>query len=208
MPISSDFDRGFVILADSQPVPAAGFHLRLTGHHTQSLFPDLFVLRFWNPSEAVHWQLRNAHFLEVSHGETLLASGEIADITQETAPEGELLTVSFALGLSFRASFVSLSVPAGVTAADTVRLLLSAAASSFQLLTDPDPNPVFTRPQAFHGRLTDTIEDVLSACDAVPYLVPSGIALRTRAAAPVDIYIDMDTVSGPWIRETLQEGRT
>ena len=203
MPISSDFDRGFVILADNQPVPAAGFHLRLTGHHTQSLFPDLFVLRFWNPSEAILWQLRNAHFLEVSHGETPLASGEIADLTQETTPEGELLTVSFALGLSFRASFVSLSVPAGVTVADTVRMLLSAAGSSFQLLNEPESNPVFARPQAFHGRLSDAIEGVLSACDAVPYLVPSGIALNARAAAPVDIYIDMDTVSGPWIREEM-----
>ena len=203
MPASSDFDRGFVILADSQPVPAAGFHLRLTGHHTQSLFPDLFILRFWNPSEAVLWQLRNAHFLEVSHGETLMASGEIADITRETAPEGELLTVSFALGLSFRTSFVSLSVPAGVTAADTVRMLLSAAGSTFQLLNKPEPNPVFARPQAFHGRLSDAIENVLSACDTVPYLTPSGIALRPASAAPVNVYIDMDTVSGPWIREEM-----
>ena len=84
MPLSSDPDRSFTVLADSLPVSAPGAHLRLTGRHTQSLYPDLFVLRFWNPSDAAAWQLRNAHFLEVSHGETLLASGEIAEITQET----------------------------------------------------------------------------------------------------------------------------
>lgn len=207
MPLNSDPDRSFSVLADSLPVSTPGAHLRLTGHHTQSLYPDLFVLRFWNPSEAALWQLRNSHFLEVSHGETLLASGEITEITQESTEEGELLTVSFALGLSFRSAGVSLSVPAGVTAADTVRQLLSAAGSSFQLLTDPDPNPVFARSQAFHGRLPEAVEAVLSACSTVPYLVPSGIALRPAAAAPVDIYIDMDSVSGPWVRETLQEGR-
>lgn len=207
MPLSSDPDRSFIILADSQPVSTAGAHLRLTGHHTQSLYPDLFVLRFWNPSDSAAWQLHNSHFLEVSHGETLLASGEIADITQETTAEGELLTVSFALGLSFRSAGVSLAVPAGVTAADTVRQLLSAAGSSFRLLSDPVSNSVFTRPQAFHGRLPDAIEAVLSSCGAVPYLVPAGIALRPAAAAPVDVYIDMDTVSGPWVSESLQEGR-
>ena len=203
MPTSYSPDRSLSVLADGRPVPVSGCHLRLTGHHTQTLFPDLFVFRFWNPSDAALWQLRNAHFLEVSHGETPLASGEIADLTQETTPEGELLTVSFALGLSFRASFVSLSVPAGVTVADTVRMLLSAAGSPFQLLNKPEPNPVFARPQAFHGRLSDAIEGVLSACDAVPYLVSSGIALRPASAAPVNVYIDMDTVSGPWIREEM-----
>jgi hypothetical protein len=200
-------DRSFTVLADGLPVSTPGAHLRLTGHHTQSLYPDLFLLRFRNPSDAAAWQLLNSHFLEVSHGETLLASGEIADITQETTEEGELMTVSFALGLSFRSAGVSLSVPAGVTAADTARHLLSAAGSSFQLLTDPDPNPVFARPQAFHGRLPDAIDAVLSACGFVPYLIPSGIALRPAAAAPADVYIDMDTVSGPWVCETLQEVR-
>ncbi|MBQ6382039.1 MAG: hypothetical protein IJJ42_00375 [Clostridia bacterium] len=203
MQTSFNPDRSFTVLADSLPVSTPGAHLRLTGRHTQSLYPDLFLLRFWNPSDAAAWQLRNAHFLEVSHGETLLASGEIAEITQETAAEGELLTVSFAPGLSFRSAGVSLSVPAGVNAADTVRMLLAAAGSPARLLNDPGPNPVFARPQAFHGRLSEAVEAVLSACGAVPYLVPAGIAVCPASAVPAGLYIDMDTVSGPWIREEM-----
>ena len=203
MQTSFNPDRSFTVLADGRPVQVAHRHLRLTGRHTPTLFPDLFLLRCRNLSEPESWQLRNSRFLSVSHGETLLACGEIADITQETTDEGDLLTVSFAPGLSFRAAGVSLSVPAGVTAADTVRMLLAAAGSDMRLLNDPDPNPVFSRPQAFHGRLPEAVETVLSACGAVPYLVPSGIALCPASAVPAEVYIDMDTVSGPWIREEM-----
>ena len=57
---------------------------------------------------------------------------------------------------------------------------------------------IFTRPQAFHGKLHEAISSVLSACEAVPYLIQAGIAIREKTDTPIDIYIDMDTVSGPW----------
>ena len=197
-------DRTLSIWADGQPVAQdREGHMRLMGHHTQTLYPDLFLLYSWNLQDRDFWRLKNSKFLKVSHGETLLASGEIVHLTRETVEEGNLVTVSFGLGFSFWNSSVSLEVPAGTSVSDTVKQLLAAAGSEFQLLTEPENDSVFTRPQAFHGKLHEAVASVFSACGAFPYLIPAGIALREKTDAPIDTYIDMDTVSGPWIRKEL-----
>ncbi len=192
-------DRKLSVLADDQPVAQdREGHMRLRGHHTQTLYPDLFLLYCWNLQDKDYWRLKNSKFLKVSHGETLLACGEIANLTTETVEEGSLVTISFALGFSFWNRFVSLELPAGTSAVDTVEQLLEAAGSEFQLLVWPENNVIFTRPQAFHGKVHEAISSVFSACGAYPYLIPSGIALREKMYTSTDTFIDMDSVSGPW----------
>ena len=199
-------DRRLSVLADDQPVAQdREGHMRLTGHHTQTLYPDLFLLYCWNLQDKDYWRLKNSKFLKVSHGETLLACGEIVNLTRETVEEGSLVTVSFALGFSFWNRFVSLEVPAGTSACDTVEQLLEAAGSEFQLLVWPENNVIFTRPQAFHGKVHEAVSDVLSACGVCPYLIPAGIALHEKKDAPIDTFIDMDSVSGPWINVVTVE---
>ena len=102
------------------------------------------------------------------------------------------------MGFHFWNSWVSLIVAAGATAGDTVRQLLSAAGSDMQLLTEPEDNAVFSRPQTFFGRLSEAILAVVSACSVRPYLVPAGIALKPAGEPETETVLELDSVAGPW----------
>ena len=190
-------DRTLTVQVDGEEI--AGLpHVRLTARYGQSLYPYPFFLRIWNASETVYHRLERAKTILVLHGETVLAAGNFVDVTREVVDEGSLITVTFALGFHFWNSWVSLSVEAGATAGNTVRQLLSAAGSDMQLLTEPENNAIFTRPETFFGRLPEAIADVLSACGVRPYLVPAGIALKKADEPEREALMDLDSVSGPW----------
>ena len=193
-------NRSLIVLADQKEIAGLD-HVRLSSRYSQSLFPYPFFLRIWNASESVFHRLQRTKDLQILHDETVLAAGDLVEVTREVVPEGNLITVTFALGYHFWSSWVSLSVAAGATAADTVRQLLSAAGSSFQLLTVPPHNPTFSRPQTFFGSLPEAVSSVLSACGVRPYLVPPGIALQPVEAPITETILDLDSVSGPWVTE-------
>ena len=214
-------DRTLIVLADGEEI--AGLpHVRLTARYGQSLYPYPFFLRIWNSAETVYHRLQRAKNIQVMHGKTVLAAGELVEVTREIVEEGSLITVTFAMGFRCWNSWVSLSVAAGATAGDTVRQLLLAAGSDMQLLTEPgnltegtvllsdrrpdtrtvplsgSRNAVFSRPQTFFGRLPEAIADVLSACGVRPYLVPAGIALKPADEPETETVLDLDSISGPW----------
>ena len=200
-------NRSLTVLVDQEEIVGLD-HVRLSSRYSQSLFPYPFFLRIWNAPESVFHRLQRAKHIQVQHEETVLAVGDLVEVTREVVPEGNLITVTFALGYHFWSSWVSLSVAAGATAADTVRQLLSAAGSSFQLLTDPPHNPTFPRAQTFFGSLPEAISSVLSACEVKPYLLPAGIALLPAEAPITETVLDLDSVSGPWILEENTNPRT
>ena len=190
-------DRTLTVLVDGEEIAGLS-HVRLSGRYGQSLYPYPFFLRIWNAAETVYHRLRRAKRIQVLHGETILAAGDLVDVTKEVVNEGNLITVTFAMGFHFWNSWVSLSVDGGATAADTVLQLLAAAGSDLQLLTESKNNAVFSRPQMFFGRLPEAIEAVLSACGVRPYLVPAGIALKKADEPEREALMDLDSVSGPW----------
>ena len=190
-------DRTLIVLADGEEIMGLP-HVRLTARYVQSLYPYPFFLRIWNASETVYHRLERAKTILVLHGETVLAAGNFVDVMREVVDEGSLITVTFALGFHFWNSWVSLSVGAGATAADTVRQLLAAAGSDMQLLTEPEDNASFSRSQTFFGRLPEAIADVLSACGVRPYLVPAGIALKPADEPEAETMLELDSVAGPW----------
>ena len=190
-------DRTLTILADGEEITGLP-HVRLTARYGQSLYPYPFFLRIWNAPEAVFHRLKRAKKISVLHGESVLVGGNLVDVTREVVEEGNLITVTVAQGFHFWNSWVSLSVEAGATAADTVRQLLAAAGSDMQLLTEPEDNASFSRSQTFFGRLPEAIADVLSACGVTPYLVPAGIALKPADKPEAETVLDLDSVTGPW----------
>ena len=194
-------DRTLTVQADGQEI-AAGCRLRLRGRETLGLAPDLFVLDIRNLPDTAFHLLSRAKTLTVKHGEAVLAAGEMAEVFRRTTPEGTRTTAAFAPGLSFWESAVSLSVPAGRSTSETIRLLLAAArpgtagpalaepgaASGFRLLSFSAADPVFSRGQSFHGRAADAVKTVLSACGAEAVWVPAGLKVIGRTA--------IDSVSG------------
>ena len=169
-------------MADGQEI-ASGCRLRLRGRETPGLAPDFFTLEIRNLSDASFHLLSGAKALAVMHLEAVLAAGEPAEVFRRTTPEGTLTTAVFSPGLSFWESAVSLSVPAGRTTSETVRLLLASARPPLSLLSFSGPDPAFSRGQAFHGRTADAVETVLSACGAEAWLAPAGLVVIGKGAA-------------------------
>ena len=204
-------DRSLTVLADGVSA-ADGCHMRLRGKTTLSLYPDLFLLNIWYLSDDGFYALGNAADLQVYHGSELIAFGEIAEVNRREVAEGELTTVSFGPGLSFWESFVSLSVPAGRSASETVRRILAAcfptgrsAASTgtaLPLLNWPGTDPVFIRGQAFHGRAADAVAVVLSAIGARAVLVPAGLQIILAGGMFEEKAFVLDNHDGPWIMES------
>ena len=196
-------DRSLTVLADGVKVQRLR-HVRLSADYLQSLFPSPFCLRIWNPPEETQHLLRRTRELTVSHQGTLLAKGDVTEVYREVVPEGILLSVTFCLGASFWDLYISASLSPGMSAAGAVSTLLAMAGSPFRLLSAPPRNPGCARPQAFCGRLAPIVQSLLLSCGATPYLLPSGIALRPSSSMPRQIVIDMDSISGPWIREEIE----
>ena len=169
-------NRALSVLCDNQ-VFAPGCRFHLSGKTGIGLFPSLFLLRCWNLSDTEVFRLRNTRELSVYREDSCLAFGRVSDVFRETVPEGTITTVAFSLGLDLWESLVSLSIPAGLTVSETVRLLLEASGTGIQLLSFPGSDPAFSRGQAFCGKTADCISSVLSAASARGYLVPAGLCV-------------------------------
>lgn len=169
-------NRALSVLCDNQ-VFAPGCRFHLSGKTGIGLFPSLFLLQCWNLSDTEVFRLRNTRELSVYRDDSCLAFGRVSDVFRETVPEGTITTVAFSLGLDLWESPVSLSIPAGLTVSETVRLLLEASGTGIQLLSFPGSDPAFSRGQAFCGKTADCISSVLSAASARGYLVPAGLCI-------------------------------
>ncbi len=169
-------DRKLTVLADGTAF-AGECRFHLSGKTEIGLFPSLFLLQCWNLSDADVFRLRNTKELSVYRDDSCLAFGKVSDVFRETVTEGTITTVAFSLGLDLWEAQVSVSVPAGVTISETVRLLLDASGTGIQLLSFPGEDPVFSRGQAFCGRAADCIAMALTAAGAKGYLVPAGLCI-------------------------------
>ena len=164
-------DRTLSVITDQSPLSLSGHRVRLRGKEEIGLYPDLFTLECWNLSEDSFLLLSRSRCLSVMNGNSLLAFGEISDVYRRTLQDGEITTVAFAKGLSLWETPVSLSLPAGLTASETVSALLNDSGISVPAWVGEDP--VFTRGQAFHDRVTLCLTSVLSAAGSRGTLIPS-----------------------------------
>ncbi len=183
--------RELIIRLDGQRI-ARGCGAYLSGEEALGLFPAAFMLMLRGLSTDTLSRLLTGGELTVSArlpaasdssgGETLLASGTVLEVYPLPGVPGAA-EISFARGLRFRDSRVSLSVPAGLTVSATVRQLLAAGGDT-PLAGFSGEDPVFPRPQAFHGRTADAVRSVLSACGARAALTPAGLAVIPAGGLP------------------------
>lgn len=179
---------------------AEGCRFHLSGKTEIGLFPSLFLLQCQNLSDADVFRLRNTKELSVYRDDSCLAFGRVSDVFRETVPEGTVTTVAFSLGLDLWEAQVSVSVPAGETVSETIRLLLDASGTGIQLLSFPGEDPVFSRGQAFCGRAADCIATALTAAGAKGYLVPAGLCIVP--AEPLELTLHLtktDLTDAPMI---------
>ncbi|MCR4882251.1 MAG: hypothetical protein K6A68_01700 [Clostridiales bacterium] len=169
-------DRHLTVLVDVEPF-APDSRFRLSGTMRIGLFPSLFLLQCWNLADEDVFRLQNTKELSVMREDSCLAFGQVSDVFVQTVPEGTVTTVAFSLGLDLWESQVSLSVPSGVSVSETVRRILVASGTGIQLLSFPGEDSVFSRGQAFCGRVPDCITSVLSTVSARAYLVPAGLCV-------------------------------
>ncbi len=185
--MSEQIERDLRVLADGKET-AAGCRLQLRARRAVGLYPIACMLDIWNLSDDGFSRLMYSRKLEVRLGEnTLLAAGRIAEVYRRPArpaglsageaKEQSLTTVVFAAGLELWESRVSLSLPGGVLARETVNALLAASCTDTRLLGWKGPDPVFVRGQTFYGRAAKAVEQVLGACGTEAVLVPAGLKL-------------------------------
>lgn len=192
-----DLNRSLTVLADGQPV--RGFRrARLMGRDTLGLLPLPFVLRVWNLGDDGYYALFAAKQLSVMHEDSVLASGQVSSVYRRTVPEGTVTEVAFSPGLTLWEAQVSLSVKPGVTVSETVRRILENSGTGIPLLSFPGNDPVFSRPQAFHGRAAECICEVLSAAGARACLTQAGLCVIPASGLPESMVLtESDLVDEP-----------
>ena len=168
---------------------APGTRFRLSGRYTIGLFPSAFQLKAWNLPEPDVFRLMNAKEISVKRLNSCLASGAISDVYQETVPEGTVTNVLFSLGLDLWESFVSLFVDAGKTISETVKEILNASGTGYQLLTFPDHDPVSSRGRACLGRAAECAAEALAAASARGYLIPSAVGVIPADPPPAVLHL-------------------
>ena len=168
--------RSLSVSGDGAPV--TGFtHAYLTGKESLSLLPSLFTLRLWNLSDSDYLLLSRCRSVTVTHDSAILAWGTLADCYRKLTKDGTVTELCISPALPLWESTVSLSVEAGTTVSGTVRAILAASGTGIFLLSFPGEDPAISRPQAFYGRASECIMDVLSAVNARAYLVPAGLCV-------------------------------
>ena len=119
--------RSLTVRADGEVI-GAGCRARLRAPLALTLLPLPCRLDVWNLSAEGFARLRRARSLTVACGDRLLAWGAPAEAVRGPDREGGALsTVLFSPGLPLWEARISLSVPAGVTASETLRALLAAS---------------------------------------------------------------------------------
>ena len=186
--------RNLSILADGEPV--TGFsHARLSGRDAVGLSPLPFTLRLWNLPDSVYNLFASAKRVSVSHGDSVLACGQVSDVWRGTAPEGTVTEIVFSPGLSLWEAPVSLSVEAGVSVSETVRRILEASGTGIALLSFPGEDPVRTRGQAFFGRAAECVKEALSGTGARACLTPSGLCVIPEEGLPVSLELSAEDLT-------------
>ncbi len=183
-----DMIRSLTVLADGEPF-ATNCRFRLSGKTQIGLFPSLFLLQCWNLSNEDVFLLQSAKELSVMREDSCLAFGQVSDVYVRTVPEGTVTTAAFSLGLDLWESRISVSVPAGTSASETVRRLLEASGTGIRLLSFPGEDPVCFRGRAYFGRAAECIEEALSAANAGGYLVPAGLCVIPAEPLPTTLHL-------------------
>jgi hypothetical protein len=195
--MEQDLNRQLSVTADNRPVRSFR-HAHLSGRDAVGLDPLPFTVRLWNLSESDYHLLAAAKEISVSHGDTVLASGQISDVCRRSAPEGTVTEVVFSPGLSLWEAPVSLSVEAGVSVSETLERILSASGTGIPLLSFPGEDPVRTRGQAFFGRAAECVNEALSAAKARACLTPSGLCVIPEEGLPVSMELtEADLTDAP-----------
>ena len=189
--------RSLTVLADGEKV--AGFlRASLSGRESLGLLPDPFTLRLWNLGESYAGLLSAAKELSVLHGDSVLASGTVADLCRNVTGEGTVTEIVFSAGLRLWEAPVSLSVEAGVSVSETVRRILAASGTGIPLLSFPGEDPVCPRGQSFFGRAAECVEEALSAASARCCLAPSGLCVIPASGLPVSMELsEADLIDAP-----------
>jgi len=183
--------RSLQIKADDKTV--AGFsRAQIIGADAVGLLPMPFILRLWNPGESDYNGIAAAKTVLVLAGESMLASGDIADVCRRSVQEGTMTEVVFSQGLRLWEAPISLSIEAGATVSETVRGILDASGTGISLLAFPENDPVRGRAQAFFGGAVECVLEAVSAVDGRAYLTPSGLVVYRAEEIPVSMLLTED----------------
>ena len=191
-----NFDRTLDILVNGIPVKNYA-RARLFGKERLGLYPSLFMLTLWNIPEDEYLLLSRAHEITIKHGDIILASGAVADVFRYSEIKGTEVQVAFSPGLMLWGSSVSLDVEAGTSISEIVRRMLDRSEAEVELLSFPGRDPVVTRGQAFFGRVSECIEEILSKAEARCCLVPSGLCVIPKKGLPVSMILTQEDLKEP-----------
>ncbi len=167
-------DRSLTVFLGEEEI-GLGCHMKLESSATLYAFQNPSVLDIWNLSEKSRWLLMDGCEIEVLHGDDVLAYGEVIEVKTFVDKTGFVTRVTFSPSHALMQKHVSLSVPAGTSASDTVRQILAASGTGLSLLGWQGPDPVLDRPQAFFTRAAFAIESVCNAAGVKIAYSPQGI---------------------------------
>ena len=193
----TDLSRSLSIFADSEAI--VGYNrASLSGWESLGLLPDAFTLRLWNLGDSDAGLLSAAKELTVLHGDSVLASGMVADLCRNVTEEGTVTEIVFSAGLRLWEAPVSLSVKAGALVSETVRRILAASGTGIPLLSFPGEDPVCPRGQAFFGRAAECVEEALSMASTRCCLAPSGLCVIPASGLPASMELsEADLIDAP-----------
>ncbi len=172
--------RSLTLLADNRE-EGHGCRMRFRARSVPGLLPMPCLLEIWNLPEDDFKRIQIAKRIAVCCDRDVLAAGRPVKVVQEIG--NAVVSVIFSPVLPLWEARVSLSMPAGIRASDTVRALLAASGTGIGLLSWTGEDPIFARGQAFRGRAAEAIASVMEAAGARGVMMPAGLALYREGKA-------------------------
>ena len=181
-----EITRSLTLWSDGEEI-GRNCRVRLRARAALTLAPLPCLLEIRNLPETEAARLRRAKNIATAAENTVLAAGRIAEVYRAPRTSGKrgtssMTSVLFSPGLPLWEAGVSLSLPGGIRASDTLRAVLAASGTGIPLLNWAGPDPVFARGQAYFGRAAEAAASVLAACGAEGILLPAGLAVRKGGA--------------------------
>ena len=183
--------RSLTVRADDRELSGScRYYLSLT--ETMSLTPSLFQLDAYNLPKSDQILLGQVKRLSVLTGISLLAAGDIVDVITRRTEDALITSIFFSPSLAFWQSFVSVTIQAGVTLSRSLSIILSASTVPDVGLSFYNLDPVFSRPQAYHGRTADAVLDALSTVDHLCCITSAGLKVIPPSGGPSPASLDRE----------------
>ena len=185
--------RELTLFADDEQV-CIGSMIRVRGSATMDVYPNCWQIDVWYPGKDDVVKLKYSKVIKIcgTNG-TELNSAEPSSVIERTIDGERCISICIYDGDAFWRSVVSMSVPSGASAIQSMIALVQSCTASIDIMDTPQQvNGTCERRQTFFGRTADSLDTMCHSYGVRAYTRPDGLYIVSPNQGVIDAILTDD----------------